>query len=353
MPVFAQPDFDHHEQVVFCNDPSAGLKAIIAIHNTNRGPALGGCRMYPYPIEREALTDVLRLSRGMSYKAAIANLPLGGGKSVIIGDPAGDKTPQLIRAMGVAVERLAGRYIVAEDSGTNVADLQLIAEKTRHVSGVTDKRDSDGSDRSGDPSPITARGVLTGIMAAVSYRLGMNSLEGVRVAVQGVGNVGGHLARYLAAAGAKLWLSDINTPAVRQLGRELDATVVESDQIYDQEVDVFSPCALGSIINDDTLTRLKVSIVAGAANNQLAETRHGQLLFQRGILYAPDYVVNAGGLIDVYHEWNGSDESEISRQVTRIGDTLTEIFKRSEIEQRATQTLADELARKRIYGTSG
>lgn len=348
MKLFSHHEFDNHEQVVFCHDKASGLKAIIAIHNTNRGPALGGCRMYPYASEAEALNDVLRLSRGMTYKSAIANLPLGGGKSVIIGDPHKDKTPALIRAMGEAVERLGGRYIVAEDSGTSVPDMLLMSEQTRHVSGIAEKYDADGKVRSGDPSPITARGVFVGIQAAVRHRLGRDNLQGVRVAIQGLGNVGYHLASQLHAAGARLWVADINQDAVRRAVDELGAVAVTNEEIYDQEVDLFAPCAMGAILNDTTIPRLQAGIVAGAANNQLAEKRHGMALMERGILYAPDYVINAGGVIDVCYERSDMAPQQVMQQVDGIGDTLTEIFNRAEQQHKPTDVLADQLAEERF-----
>lgn len=348
MKLFTHREFDNHEQVVFCHDKASGLKAIIAIHNTFRGPSLGGCRMYPYATEAEALNDVLRLSRGMTYKSALADLPLGGGKSVILGDPRSEKSPALIRAMGQAVERLGGRYIVAEDSGTNVADMLLMREVTRHVSGIAEKCDADGNRRSGDPSPMTAHGVFIGIQAAVRQRLGREDLQGVRVAIQGVGNVGLHLARQLHAAGALLRVCDINRAAVEQVVNELGAVAVANEEIYDQEVDLFAPCALGAILNDQTIPRLRARIVAGSANNQLAEKRHGTALMERGILYAPDYVINAGGVIDVCYEHMAMDQQQIMQKVEAIGDTLSEIFSRSEQQHKSTDELADRLAEERF-----
>jgi len=350
MKLFSHHEFDNHEQVVFCHDAASGLKAIIAIHNTNRGPALGGCRMYPYASEAEALNDVLRLSRGMTYKSALADLPLGGGKSVIIGDPSKQKTPALMRAMGTAVERLAGRYIVAEDSGTSVADMQQIGQMTRHVSGIADKYDSEGNRRSGDPSPMTAHGVFVGIRSAVRHRLGRSDLRGVRVAIQGVGNVGQHLARELHQAGAELWVSDINSDAVQRLVDELGAIAVPNPEIFDREVDVFAPCALGAVLNDDTIPRLQARVVAGAANNQLAESRHGRVLAEQGILYAPDYVINAGGVIDVCYEASNVGQAEVLQKVDAIGNTLEEIFQRAQRQHRATHEVADQLAEERFSG---
>lgn len=348
MTLFSHHEFDNHEQVVFCHDKATGLKAIIAIHNTHRGPALGGCRMYPYASEADALTDVLRLSRGMTYKSAIANLPLGGGKSVILGDPRQDKSPALMHAMGEAVERLGGRYIVAEDSGTGVADLQCMGKVTDYVSGIAEKCDAQGNCRSGDPSPMTARGTFVGIRAAVRHRLGRESLEGVRVAIQGVGNVGHHLASFLHQAGARLWVSDINQEAVQRMVDELDAVAVSSEEIYDQPVDVFAPCALGAILNDDTIPRLRASVVAGSANNQLAEKHHGLALMRKGVLYAPDYVINAGGVIDVCYERNATDQEQVLKQVDAIGTTLEEIFDRAERQRQPTDAVADRLAEERF-----
>ncbi|MCW8906901.1 MAG: amino acid dehydrogenase [Sedimenticola sp.] len=348
MKLFSHHEFDNHEQVVFCHDAASGLKAIIAIHNTNRGPALGGCRMYPYASEAEALNDVLRLSRGMTYKSALADLPLGGGKSVIIGDPRKQKTPALMRAMGTAVERLAGRYIVAEDSGTSVADMQQIGQMTRHVSGIADKYDSQGNRRSGDPSPMTAHGVFVGIRSSVRHQLGRSDLQGIRVAIQGVGNVGQHLARELHRAGAELWVSDINSEAVERMVDELGAIPVSGKEVVNLDVDVFAPCALGAVLNDETIPRLQARVVAGAANNQLEESRHGQMLAERGILYAPDYVINAGGVIDVCYEGRDIGQSEVLHKVNAIGDTLDEIFRRAQRLQRPTHEVADQLAEERF-----
>ncbi len=350
MQIFTHPEFDRHEQLVFCKDPRSGLKAIIAIHNTHLGPALGGCRMYPYASEAEAVNDVLRLSRGMTYKSAVANLPLGGGKSVIIGDPRREKNERLMQAMGEAVERLGGRYIVAEDSGTSVADIQQMAKRTAHVSGIAEKQAADGSTRSGDPSPMTAWGTFVGIRAAVREQLGQSDLEGIRVAIQGVGNVGTHLARHLHDAGAQLVVCDTSEDATRQAAKQFDAQVVDTDTIFDQPVDVFSPCALGAVINDRTLPRLHAKIVAGAANNQLATPAHGEALRQRGILYAPDYVINAGGVIDVCYERLGEGQERIQREVDAIADTLAEIFEIARREQRPTHEVADRIAESRFLG---
>lgn len=347
MAVFSLSDFADHEQVVFVSDDKSGLKAIIAVHNSNLGPALGGCRMWPYASEEEAVRDVLRLSRGMTYKSAMANLKLGGGKSVIIGNPRTQKTPELLAAFARALEQLNGRYIAAEDSGTSVADMKYMTQFTRHVAGIHDKP-SDAGTRSGDPSPATAYGTFIGIKAAVKERLGRDSLEGLRVAVQGVGNVGFDLARQLKAAGAQLWVTDIHREPLLQAGKELGATVVAPEEVFGLDVDVFAPCALGAILNDATIPQLKASIVAGAANNQLAEPRHGVELMKRGILYAPDYVINAGGIIDVYHERIGFDRAALIKHIEGIEDNLMEIFERARKEERPAGEVADAIAEERF-----
>lgn len=348
MPLFDHADFDAHEQVIFCADADAGLRAIIAIHDTTLGPALGGCRMWPYASDAEALTDALRLSRGMTYKSAMAGLPLGGGKSVIIGNPRTGKSESLLRAMGRGVERAGGRYIVAEDSGTTVADMAVIARETAHVAGIHDKATGDGGRRSGDPSPATAYGVFVGLTAAVRHALGLTDLDGLRVAVQGVGNVGGHLARLLKDAGARLILADIDAARVMVLARELGAEAATVDRIFDADVDVFAPCALGAVLNDDTIPRLRCRVVAGAANNQLGRPHHGEEVRRRGILYAPDYVINAGGIIDIHHERIGYDPDRAIRHIETIGPTLEAIFARADAEGQPTGVIADAMARERI-----
>ena len=347
MAVFSLSDFADHEQVVFVSDDKSGLKAIIAVHNSNLGPALGGCRMWPYASEEEAVRDVLRLSRGMTYKSAMANLKLGGGKSVIIGNPRTQKTPELLAAFARALEQLNGRYIAAEDSGTSVADMKYMTQFTQHVAGIHDKPSDEGT-RSGDPSPATAYGTFIGIKAAVKEKLGRDSLEGLRVAVQGVGNVGFDLARQLKAAGAQLWVTDIHREPLLQAGKELDATVVAQDEIFGLDVDVFAPCALGAILNDSTIPQLKAKVVAGASNNQLAEPRHGVELMKRGILYAPDYVINAGGIIDVYHEHIGFDRAALLKHIEGIHDNLMEVFERARKEERPTGEVADAIAEERF-----
>lgn len=347
MAVFSLSDFADHEQVVFCSDDKSGLKAIIAVHNSNLGPALGGCRMWPYANEEEAVRDVLRLSRGMTYKSAMANLKLGGGKSVIIGNPRTQKTPELLAAFARALENLNGRYIAAEDSGTSVADMKYMTQFTQHVAGIHDKPTEDGT-RSGDPSPATAFGTFIGIKAAVREKLGRDSLEGLKIAVQGVGNVGFDLAQQLHAAGAKLWVTDIHKESLARAEAELGATVVAPEEIFGLDVDVFAPCALGAVLNDQTIPQLKARIVAGASNNQLAEPRHGVELMKRGILYAPDYVINAGGIIDVYHERIGFERAALIAHVEGIYDNLLEIFERARKEERPTGEVADAIAEERF-----
>ncbi|MDR3415696.1 MAG: Glu/Leu/Phe/Val dehydrogenase dimerization domain-containing protein [Nevskia sp.] len=343
MSVFSHPEYDAHEEVAFRYDRASGLKAIIAVHNTRLGDALGGCRMWPYASDADALTDVLRLSRGMTYKAALAGLPQGGGKSVIIGDPRHDKTPALIQAMGRFVDSLGGRYIVAEDSGTNVEDMRLMAGQTRHVGGLADEK-SLAAGRSGDPSPATAMGVFIGIKAAVHAVFGRDDLKGLRVAIQGVGNVGGRLAGHLAAAGAELWVTDLHQPAVERCVREFGAHAVPMEQVHALDVDVFAPCAMGAVLNDKTIPQLKARIVAGAANNQLARPKHDYALLERNILYAPDYVINAGGIIDIFYEGPAYDEATVQQHLLRIGDTLGRIFEHSARENRPTGEIADRMA---------
>ena len=341
------PEFDGHERVVVRHDLRTGLRAIIAVHNTSRGPALGGCRMWTYASGADAMTDALRLSRGMTYKSALADLPLGGGKAVIIGDPRRDKTRELLLAMGEFINSFEGSYITAEDSGTSVADMRLIGSRTQWAAGV-----SDNGPHGGDPSPSTAYGTFIGLKAAVTHRLGngpeIGSLEGLRVAIQGVGNVGFHLATHLRDAGAELHVADVFAGNVQRAVDELGAHAVAPDEIYDLDVDVFSPCALGAVVNDETLARLKVPVIAGAANNQLATTAHGEALHQRGVLYAPDYVLNAGGIIDIAYQQQGNSRSDMLAHVERIGSTLSEIFNRADAEDTPTCRVADQLAEERF-----
>jgi leucine dehydrogenase len=343
MAVFSHPEFDGHEHVAYHHDAASGLRAIIAVHNTNLGKGLGGCRMWPYPNDDEALTDVLRLSRGMTYKAALAGLPQGGGKSVIVGDPRKDKTPEMMRAMGRFVDLLRGKYVVAEDSGTSVADIRLMAQETAHVGGLADEK-SVAEGRTGDPSPATAYGTFIGIQAAVQHRLGRDTLKGLKVAIQGVGNVGHRLAKHLHEAGARLWVTDIHAPAAERCVEELGATAVGMEQIFGLDVDVFAPCALGAILNDQTIPQIRAQVIAGAANNQLARAKHGRELQARGILYAPDYVINAGGIIDIYYEGPGYNWHTVEAHLKKIGATLTQVFERADREKRPTAEIADRMA---------
>jgi leucine dehydrogenase len=347
--VFSHIDFDQHEQVIYSQDKSSGLKAIIAIHDTSLGPALGGCRMWPYSSDELALRDVLRLSRGMSYKSALANLPLGGGKAVIIGDPRSGKSEALFQAMGDFVESLGGRYITAADSGTGVTEMQIMAQRTRHVAGADPREALGGGSRDGDPSPSTAYGVFVGLQAAVQHRLGRSDLNGLKVAIQGVGHVGFGLAQQLKAAGAQLWVSDIFAANVRRAVEQLGATAVGEHDIYGLDVDVFAPCAMGGILNLQTLEALRAPVIAGAANNQLADAQLAEELQRRGCLYAPDYAINAGGIIDVCYERTGGSAAQVRAHVESIGDTLRQIFQRGEDEGCTTSVIADRLAQERLH----
>lgn len=343
MSLFEAPAFDDHEEVLFVNDSSSGLRAIIAIHSTRLGPALGGCRMWPYESEAAAVHDVLRLARGMTYKAATLNCRLGGGKSVIIGDSKSQKTPELMHAMGRAIDTLGERYIVGEDIGTNPLDMKEIRTTTRCVSCL---RKQDGG--YGDPAPMTALGVFSAMKAGVNHALGTDDLKGVRVALQGVGNVGLNLCRLLADAGAVVTICDVHEPNLKRAVDELGLTTVTPDAIYDVDADVFAPCAMGGIINDETLLRLKAPIVVGAANNQLAEEHHGQALADQGITYLPDYVANGGGLIQCSAEWYGDDAGLVRGHVEGIGDTCADILRRAAQNGVTTNAAADRIAEERF-----
>lgn len=347
--IFSSPDFDGHEQVVAFFDAEAGLKGFIAIHSTALGPAFGGCRMWDYPDEAAAVEDALRLSRGMSYKNAIAGLAYGGGKAVIIGDPRADKTPSLFRAFGQAVERLAGRYITAEDVGVSVEDMRAAADVTEWVAGIPQEEGY----RGGDPSPVTARGVLSGIRSAVRSRLGRDDLEGLTIAVQGLGSVGYNLCRLLHEAGAWLKVADINADNVARARAEFGADVVAPEAFLAVEADVLAPCALGGILNEASIARIKAPVIAGAANNQLAREEDGARLAARGILYAPDYVINAGGIISVAAERDPTATKEgVMARVDQIGARLDEIFTRSQKSGDPPHRVADEMAREIIAGVS-
>ncbi len=343
MDIFERMQEAGHEQVIFCHDEASGLKSIIAIHDTTLGPALGGTRMWPYKSADEALIDVLRLSEGMTYKASVAGLALGGGKAVIIGDPKTDKTVALLRAHGRFVDTLGGRYITAEDVGISVADMEHVYQETKWVTGI---RSSPRG--SGDPSPVTAFGVFNGIKASCKHKLGSDDLEGVRIALQGAGHVGYYLCEDLVAEGALVTITDIDADKVARAVDEMGVDAVDSETIYDVECDVFAPCALGAILNDDTIPRLTCQIVAGGANNQLAEDRHGDMLAERGILYAPDYVINAGGLINVYSEIVGYDAETAKQKAAEIYDTLLSIYEIAERDGIPTYEAAGRLARQRI-----
>jgi leucine dehydrogenase len=349
MSVFNHPEFNRHEQVSFFQCDKTGLKAIIAVHNTSLGPALGGCRMWAYESDEQALRDVLRLSYSMTYKAAITGLPLGGGKSVIIGDAKKIKTPALMQAMGKAVETFNGRYIVAEDVGTTVEDMNAIHSQTKHVVGM-----SHGSEGTGDPSPTTALGVYTGLKSAVRYRLHRSDMKGIKVAVQGLGNVGYNLCRLLAKDGAQLLVTDMQKEKIDMAVQEFGAKGVAMNDIYSQDADVFSPCALGAILNDATIKSLKAKVIAGAANNQLSEARHGDVLRHLKILYAPDYAINAGGLINVHYEHvsritgQAYDRAAVIAHVQKIGETSESIFRYAEQDGIATNTAADRIAEQRL-----
>lgn len=332
-----------HEEVVFCYNKEVGLKAIIAVHNTSLGPSLGGTRMWSYRSEQEALIDVLRLSRGMTYKAAAAGLNLGGGKAVIIGDPKKNKTEALFRAFGTYINSLNGRYITAEDVGTTVKDMEYIFMETSWVTGIPKSMGG-----SGDPSPYTAHGVLYGIKACVQERFGHDSLEGVRVAVQGLGNVGSHLTEFLVKEKAVVTVADIDRDKVRYVCDKWNVQSVSPEEIAALECDVFAPCALGAVINDHSVESLNCQIVAGGANNQLAESRQGDSLKNRGILYAPDYVINAGGLMNVFVELEGYSTQRALRKTKRVFDNLMEVFEISKREGISTHKAADQLAENRM-----
>lgn len=343
MDVFKSTSEMKHEQVVFCHDKATGLKAIIAIHDTTLGPALGGTRMWDYADTDAALTDVLRLSRGMTYKAAVAGLNLGGGKAVIIGNPE-MKSEALFKTFGRYVQSLGGRYITAEDVNVNVSDMEYVATESRYVTGITSRPGG-----SGDPSPVTAFGVFSGIKAAVKYRLKRDSLTGVRVSVQGVGAVGRYLTEYLTKEGAKVFVCDIDQKRVSAVCEKFGASPVENNQVYGLDVDVFAPCALGAIVNDETIPMFKCPIIAGGANNQLqVESKHGQALRDKKILYAPDYVINAGGLINVYNELKGYNAENARRQAGGIYNTLLGVFEEADKKNISTHVASDKIAERRI-----
>ena len=343
-PVFGQLSFDNHEQIVFCNDKDTGLKAIIGIHNTVLGPALGGTRMWNYTNEWEALNDVLRLSRGMSFKSSISGLNLGGGKAVIIGDAKTQKTPELMRRFGQFVDSLSGKYYTAEDVGMETKDMDTVREVTKYVTGISEEKGG-----SGNPSPITAYGVYMGLKAAAKFQFGTDNLEGKKVLVQGIGHVGEVLVEHLTESGAIVTISDINEQRLHEVGAKYGAKIFTGTDLYAADVDIYAPCALGATINDDTVRKINAKIIAGAANNQLAnEVTHGNILKERGILYAPDFLINAGGVINVYSELANLSKAEVMAKTENIYNTSLEIFKFAADNNITTHQAAMSIAQKRI-----
>lgn len=335
---------NEHEQVMFCSDKKTGLKSIIAIHDTTLGPALGGCRMWSYVSEKTALMDALRLSRGMSYKAAISGLNLGGGKAIIIGDSTTLKSEKLMRRFGRFVNNLGGKYITAEDVGMTTRDMEFVRMETPHVVGVPEHIGG-----SGDPSPITAEGVLVGMKAALKHKYGSDEVKGKKIAIQGIGHVGEYLLKSLVKEGAIVTIADINRAKVDELVKEYKVKEVCPDEIYKEDMDVFAPCALGAIINNETIDQLKCKIIAGSANNQLAdELYHGNLLKDKGILYAPDFLINAGGLMNVYSEMNGYNRNHVMAMVNNIYTICSDIYKRADKENISTAIIAKQMAEERI-----
>jgi len=340
-PVIAQMGQFNHEQLLFCNDNATGLKAIIAVHSTVLGPALGGTRMWHYNNEMEALNDVLRLSRGMTYKNSISGLNLGGGKAVIIGDARSMKSEALFRRFGKFVNSLAGKYITAEDVGISPIDMNWVAMETDHVVGLPGK--------SGDPSPVTARGVYMGMKACAKVQFGSDSLAGKKIAVQGVGHVGEYLVASLAKENAEVYITDIHEPTLERVAKQYGGKVVGLNEIYDIDMDIYAPCALGATVNEDTLGRLKCSIIAGAANNQLKnEAVQGEQMLSKGIIYAPDYAINAGGVINCYSEVKGLPSDWALNQADEIYNTILNIVNRSRAENTATYKIANKMAEERI-----
>ncbi|MFT5848921.1 MAG: leucine dehydrogenase [Psychroserpens sp.] len=343
-PVFGQHSFDNHEQIVFCNDKDTGLKAIIGIHNTVLGPALGGTRMWNYNNEWEALNDVLRLSRGMTFKSAITGLNLGGGKAVIIGDAKTQKTPELMKKFGEFVHSLSGRYITAEDVGMTTEDMDTVREVTPYVTGISESKGG-----AGNPSPITAYGVFMGMKAAAKFKYGSDVLEDKSVYVQGIGHVGEALVEHLTNEGARVTIADINQERLEAVRSKYDVTIYDGQDIYSEPMDIYAPCALGATINDDTIYKLRADIIAGAANNQLAdEVKHGKLLQDKNILYAPDFLINAGGIINVYAELENYDRQEIIRKTENIFNTTLEILTRAKANDVTTNVAAMNIAKERI-----
>jgi leucine dehydrogenase len=341
--VFDAVDYDDHEEVVFVRDQGCGLRAIIAVHSTVSGAALGGCRILPYADDASALHDVLRLSRGMTYKAAMASIPFGGGKMVVIAEPAKDKTASLLQAIGRAIDRLGGKYFTGEDVGTTAEDMAVIRKTTANVMGLPESLGG-----SGDPSASTALGCFVGIQASVTHAFGRSSLDGLRVAVQGLGNVGFNLCRLLAQAGAKLTVTDLREPLIAKCVARFGARAVDPDAIYAADTEVLAPCALGAVLNEGTLQVLKARIIAGGANNQLAAPEIDFDLRQRGILYAPDFVINGGGLIQLAGELTRDDKAEVERRIHAIHDTLSSLYHEADADGLPTSQVAERIARHRV-----
>ena len=343
-PVFGQLSFNDHEQVVFCQDKDTGLKAIIGVHNTILGPALGGTRMYNYQTEWDALNDVLRLSRGMTYKAAITGLNLGGGKAVIIGDPKTIKTPALMRRFGEFVHTLGGKYYTAEDVGMETSDMDTVREVTPYVTGISEEKGG-----AGNPSPVTAYGVYMGMKASAKFAYGTDNLEGKKILVQGIGHVGEELVRLTAEEGANVIIADINQERLEQVSAAYGVDIYRGQDLYAEEADIYAPCALGATINNDTIDKLKVKVIAGAANNQLAtENIHGPLLQERGIVYAPDFLINAGGIINVYAEIEGYGREQIKSKTENIYNTTLDILNKAKATGMTTNAAAMSIAEERI-----
>lgn len=342
--LFAHPDFDGHKQVLFCHDPSVGLRAIIALHSTALGPAAGGCRMHPYSTEEDALTDVLRLSKGMTYKNAIAGLPLGGGKCVIIANPTDPRKPEMLRAFAEHVQTLNGRYWTAIDVGVGPEDADILAERCDYIFARASQYEEGFN-----PSAFTALGGFVGIRAASEAVLGRTDVVGLRVAVQGLGATGYALCKHLHDAGAKLTVTDVRDDTVKQVVSEFGATAVEPDRIHADDVDVFAPCAMGAGLNDQSIPEIKARIICGLANNQLAEDRHGEMLAKAGIAYVPDYVVNAGGMMGASTVIFSEPSREASvRRIEGLHDTITTILERAQSEGRPSSEIADQMALERI-----
>jgi len=343
-PVIGQMGLYNHEQILFCNDNATGLKAIIAIHNTVLGPSLGGTRMWNYNNEMEALNDVLRLSRGMTYKSSVAGLNLGGGKAVIIGDAKKIKNEALLRRFGKFVDSLGGKYITAEDVAMTSRDMEIIHMETDYVSGLPENMGG-----SGNPSPVTAYGVYVSIKASAKETWGNDSLSGKKVLVQGIGHVGESLVEHLSKEGAIVYINDISEERLKTVASKYKAQVVAADKMFDLDIDIYAPCALGATVNDDTLSSLKCKIICGAANNQLADEKiHGEMVGDKGILYAPDYVVNAGGIINVYYELDGYNRERAMAHAEKIYDTTFDIFQIAKKEGIPTYMAANQMGEKRI-----